>query len=668
MSFFLVYFFFFADNTNQNMDCTFIRPPQKITDFSAYSMIRNRSLSGINTLTLLLLALLLILVGSTDVLIAGSFTSSSPAHETEQQYKQAKDYYYQLRRDDNIQDSRDNWVKGARDFRRIYLDDPKGELAPNCLFMMATMHYRMYLRFQVQVDLDEAITYYRDVWLLFPDNTLADDSIYWTAEIYRKHKKNPDQAARLYARQIKRYPDGDKYSQALNRLREINDTHEIARSEQNALPAPGTNLVKVLPVQYWSSDDYTRVVIRSSAPVTYTSKLLDKKDHQPRKLLINFAHSTIDRQYTAPVSIKEGLLRQLQSEQLDSDSVRVSLDIESISTYKIFSLNDPFRVIVDVHGQQKVLSASKSVPQLKRERVEPRPGREPSHASTPLPRLTEKTEDLAKLPAPSDQNEPFTVLQENKKRKPGTGPPEKMSARMNSLSLAQQLGLGVQRIVIDPGHGGKDPGAMGNNLKEKDITLAVARKTADHLRSIHKYEVILTREDDRSLPLEERTAIANTRKADLFVSIHVNAHPNKSTSGVETFYLNLATNTEAMRVAARENATTTMNISDLQDILKDLMQNSKIHESSILAEYVQNRLIAGLRENRYSTRDLGVKQAPFYVLIGAEMPAVLAEISFISNPGDADRLRQDTYLDQIARQIAAGVAGYVDNRATAALQ
>ncbi|MHB8808535.1 MAG: N-acetylmuramoyl-L-alanine amidase family protein, partial [Desulfobulbaceae bacterium] len=258
------------------------------------------------------------------------------------------------------------------------------------------------------------------------------------------------------------------------------------------------------------------------------------------------------------------------------------------------------------------------------------------------------------------------ILEDRKKREPrpaGTA----AASTTGGLSLAQQLGLGVRRIVIDPGHGGKDPGAMANNLKEKDITLKVAKKAAAILEEAYNYEVILTRTKDHSLPLEERTAMANTSKADLFISIHVNAHPKPATSGVETFFLNLATNNEAMRVAARENATSSHNISDLQDILADLMQNSKIQESSILAESVQKKLSSGLG-SRYATKDLGVKQAPFYVLIGAEMPAILAEISFISNKKEAERLRQDAYLSEVASQIAAGVAGYVEYQATAALR
>ena len=633
-----------------------------------YLMIRNllrpRKYSFIFSLFFVLLTLFI----SPEILVADNNSFNSHLSATELRYNKAKDYYYQLRRDKNIQDNRRNWVKGTRDFRQIYLDDTKGELAPNCLFMMATMHYRMYLRFHAATDMDEAIKYYNDVWLRFPTNSLADDAVFWTAEIYRKHKNNPNRASQLYSKQIKRYPDGDKYAQALNRLREIQDTNKISGNKKLISPSTDTSLIKVLPVQYWSSDDYTRIVIRSSGPVTHTSKLLKKTANQSRELFIDFAHSSIDKQYTASIPVKEGLLQKIKSKQLNPNTVRIKLNIESISTYKIFSLNDPFRVIVDVHGQQKVLSTSKTIPHLKQERVEPTKKIVARQAITKKPPVIKTHEKIQPLTQNIEEKEPFIVLNENNKRKPGTKSLKEPKNVPTELSLAQQLGLGVRRIVIDPGHGGKDPGAMGFGLKEKEIALNVARKTADQLKSVYEYEVILTRDNDRSLPLEERTAIANTKKADLFVSIHVNAHPNKSTRGVETFYLNLATNTEAMRVAALENATTTMNISDMQDILTDLMQNSKIQESSVLAEYVQSRLVSGLRENMYSTTDLGVKQAPFYVLIGAEMPAILAEISFISNPQDAKRLRDEQFLEEIARQIAAGVAGYVDHQATAALQ
>ncbi len=207
---------------------------------------------------------------------------------------------------------------------------------------------------------------------------------------------------------------------------------------------------------------------------------------------------------------------------------------------------------------------------------------------------------------------------------------------------------------------------MAFGLKEKNIVLTVSKKAAQILKKKYGYDVVLTRTTDTYLPLEERTAIANTQHADLFVSVHVNAHPDKKVGGVETYFLNLATDADAMRVAALENATSTHNISELQDILSNLMNNSKIDESSRLARFVQNKLASGLGSNHQPTNH-GVKQAPFYVLIGAEMPAVLAEISFITNPVEAKLLQRPAYLESIARQIAAGIAAYVENHQTAAL-
>ena len=235
------------------------------------------------------------------------------------------------------------------------------------------------------------------------------------------------------------------------------------------------------------------------------------------------------------------------------------------------------------------------------------------------------------------------------------------------LSLAQQLGLGIRTIVIDPGHGGKDPGAIAYGLKEKDIVLKTGRMLAGHLRSKLGAEVILTREDDRFLPLEERTAIANTNSADLFISLHINAHPLPDIKGFETYFLNLTTNAEAMRVAARENATSTHQLSDLQDILSDIMKNSKINESSRLADLVHTSIGSGLADSHFPHKDMGVKQAPFYVLIGAEMPAILIEIAFISNPEDAAMLGSDDFIDQLADQIAEGISRYASTNVASRL-
>jgi N-acetylmuramoyl-L-alanine amidase len=238
-------------------------------------------------------------------------------------------------------------------------------------------------------------------------------------------------------------------------------------------------------------------------------------------------------------------------------------------------------------------------------------------------------------------------------------------------SLAKQLALGVRRVVIDPGHGGKDYGAPGylKGVHEKNVVLQIAKRLAKKIKTELGLEVILTRNSDRSLTLEERTAFANTKSADLFISIHTNASRDRRAYGLETYFLNLATDEEAIRVAAMENATSTKNISDLQKILFDLMQNAKINESSRLAAFVQSAMVGHLRDKRYTrVKSKGVKQAPFYVLLGAQMPSILIETSFISNPRECKRLVNPQYQDRIAEGIVKGIRNYIKATSPTAFQ
>ena len=219
----------------------------------------------------------------------------------------------------------------------------------------------------------------------------------------------------------------------------------------------------------------------------------------------------------------------------------------------------------------------------------------------------------------------------------------------------------VKRIVIDPGHGGKDPGCRIGGRYEKDITLSIARLLARKLREKIGCEVFLTRDKDTFLSLEQRTAIANMKKADLFISLHVNAHKDQRIHGLETYFLNMATDQSAILVAARENAASEKSISDLQAILNDLMLNTKINESSRLAHNVQNGMVGDVKKVYAGIRSLGVKQAPFYVLIGAEMPAVLVEVGFLSNSSERNRLVDKKYQESITDGIYAGIRSYIES-------
>ena len=344
-------------------------------------------------------------------------------------------------------------------------------------------------------------------------------------------------------------------------------------------------------------------------------------DHQkPRRLYLDLQNARVGKRIDSVVPIKDDLLQKARAGQYTENTVRVVLDMEKLGGYNVFHLYDPFRIVVDVRGFEK-------------EKTKSQPAGRGEKSFAPTAKKRKIRRGIRKAGEP-DQ----------------------------TISLARQLGLNVNRIVIDPGHGGKDPGCRSHGkYLEKDITLALAKRLASRLKKEIGCEVVLTRDKDVFLSLEQRTAIANMRKADLFISLHVNAHKDNRIHGLETYFLNMATDQQAVMVAARENATSEKSISDLQTILNDLMLNTKIRESSRLAHQVQNGMV-GSAEKRYKKiKSLGVKQAPFYVLIGAQMPAILVEIGFLSNRSERKRLLSKTYQERLAVGICDGIKLYIES-------
>ena len=535
---------------------------------------------------------------------------------TSKRYKQAAAFYNNLAFNRG-EESRQRWKECVKNFQITYHRDPGHDTAPLSLYKLGKTYGLMFKRFNDASYLRESIGYYEDLTLIFPRHRLADDALLVLGRIALEEKNDRKKAEKLFARIIAVYPQGDMAKSAESHLRQISESetrHRVSESEtrrqlngskkavQIKKPAQlkknksrqsrqGTSSAMAhlsQPIRFWSTKNYTRVVIETSHPVRFEEAFLPADGKLPRRLYVDLFNSRISPTFQNPIPIRDGLLKRVRGAQFDKKTVRVVLDTESVEKHKIFTLEDPFRVVIDVTGKQK--------------------------------------------------------------KKPAGLP-----------TLAEQFGLGVQTIVIDPGHGGKDPGAIGSKgLQEKDVVLKVARKVAAVLEKETSYTVILTRNRDVYIPLEERTAIANTKEADLFVSIHANSAPNKKASGVETYYLSLATTREEMRAAARENAASKSQLSDLQTILKDLMQNSKIEESAKLAGSVQGQLVQGLN-GRYRVNNLGVKKAPFIVLIGAQMPAILTEIAFLSNREEERLLRDERYLDAIARHIVGGITHYVSN-------
>jgi len=232
----------------------------------------------------------------------------------------------------------------------------------------------------------------------------------------------------------------------------------------------------------------------------------------------------------------------------------------------------------------------------------------------------------------------------------------------SGYSMARQLGLGIKRIVIDPGHGGKDPGCIGSkNTQEKNVVLDIATRLKNMLGTKQGLEVIMTRETDIFVPVENRPVIANQKKADLFISIHANANPRRNYCGTATFFLNFSTDPSVNAIAARENATSTKSIGDMKEIITKIAQNSKIKESKELAESIQDCLTSNLEKSYKYTRDLGVKGGPFWVLIGGEMPSVLVETLHLSHSREEALLRTAEYRQKIAEGIYQGIMQYIQS-------
>jgi N-acetylmuramoyl-L-alanine amidase len=309
--------------------------------------------------------------------------------------------------------------------------------------------------------------------------------------------------------------------------------------------------------------------------------------------------------------------------------VMVELGGASRPRYSAFPLYNPFRLVIDVESS------------------EPPP--------PPPPVVTVLSEPTVTAPPPSATPPPAAPAA----AAPTTAAPSTPAATSRGdYSLARQLGLSVARVVIDPGHGGHDPGAQANGINEADLVLDISQRVAKLLGQKPGFEVVLTRSTDEFIPLEERTAIANRETADLFLSIHANASRNTAARGIETYILNFATNPDAEAVAARENATSAQTMGALPSILKAIAANNKHDESRELATILQTGLVRRLRTTSSGVRDLGVKTAPFVVLIGASMPSVLAEISFLTNGAEASLLKKESYRQQIAQAICDAIVKY----------
>ena len=447
---------------------------------------------------------------------------------------------------------------------------------------------------------------------------------------------------------------------------------------------------QVTGIRHWSTPNYTRVAIDLGDDVTYEAARVPNPDRIYFDL-----HGTRLAQELAGKSFAvtdDGFLKKIRAAQFSNDVTRVVLDVNDVTEYSAFLLPNPYRLIIDIHGGgQPVQVAANSEPQP-----------QTSAANVPAPRTAPEVKSSTRRPVPnsvatnnagtstevaslSDQpgkveatsvptSSPIAAVvpdasgsTSSTRKKRGKAAPVDPAAPARAAvptadgqtSLVRALGLKIGRIVIDAGHGGHDSGTLGvDGLEEKDVVLDVALRLGKLLHERLGSEIIYTRSDDTFIPLETRTAIANKAQADLFLSIHANSSSDSTARGVETYYLNFTSQPDALEVAARENAVSDQSIHQLSDLVKKIALKEKIDESREFASDVETNLYAGLQRGNTGLRNRGVKKAPFVVLIGANMPSILAEISFVTNPRDAEQLRQPEYRQRVAESLYKGVAKY----------
>jgi N-acetylmuramoyl-L-alanine amidase len=483
---------------------------------------------------------------------------------------------------------------------------------------------------------------------------------------------------------------------------------------QPAVPQPSTptkvartaqrrrgQLAQVTGIRHWSTPTYTRVAIDLGDDVTYEAARVPNPDRIYFDLHgTRLAQDLVGKSFAVT---DDGFLKRIRAAQFSNDMTRVVLDVNDVSEYSAFLLPNPYRLIIDIHGGSKTQAAAsstdtptqrpataapsvpnttalKSTTQKEVASLSDQPGKveatskptsQPIAAVVPVkkeldtPTTDPKPEvsDLATAPVPVSNT--ATSTRKTKKGKAAKDSDNAVPARAavptadGQTSLVRALGLKIGRIVIDAGHGGHDSGTLGvDGLEEKDVVLDVALRLGKLLHDRLGAEIIYTRSDDTFVPLETRTAIANKAQADLFLSIHANSSSDASARGVETYYLNFTTHADALEVAARENAVSDQSIHELSDMVKKIALKDKIAESHEFATDVEQSLYGGLQKGNAGLKDRGVKKAPFVVLIGANMPSILSEISFVTNPRDANQLRQPDYRQRVAESLYKGVAKY----------
>jgi N-acetylmuramoyl-L-alanine amidase len=576
----------------------------------------------------------------------------------------------------------------------------------------------------VRRDVQRIVVGYEGLVSRFPRNGYADNALwqaaFLSADTFARYRVDVDRvtAVRLLRRLAKDYPSSPLIKRADPALRRLVAAASAPPPPMPAVvsaapapsplpaPAPAVELVsksvadtgndvgpaetprpagiaRIQAIRRTVLPDIVRIAIELDQEIDYRYERIEG----PVRVFLDLANTDVSSTVAPATPFEDSVVKSVRLGSRPGRSTRVVLDLEGAGRHTVFTLYNPYRIVVDIDRRtgapavvaavsttsmpppvlnasapvtrnvplveapaRKAKAMAAAVPDAPTERVrvpaeeevrpapEVAPGPGEASAATPLPgrRAASGVAASSALPAPA-------------------APSANVEGR---FSLSRQLGLGISRIVIDPGHGGHDPGTKGRGVSEADLVLDVAQRLEILLQKDPGVEVVLTRRTDVFVPLEERTAMANRQDADLFLSIHANSSRNSKAGGVETYFLNFASNPDAEAVAARENSASGRTMHSLPDIVRAITLNNKLDESRDFATLVQRAMVENLAKANRDVRDRGVKQAPFVVLIGAGMPSVLAEIAFMTHSQEGKLLKTPSYRQRVAEALFQGIRRY----------
>ncbi len=629
------------------------------------------------------------------------------------QFARAEEQREQLNSKPSEKRTLSDYKQVVSSYRRVALITPRAPEVPDSLLAVAEVYTEMGDRFGRSY-YQSAADSYQFLVHEYPKSKYCQDAILRIAKLQRDRLGDATLAKKMYEDFLKRYPRSPRKREVQESLAELallqnseSSSAELTAAANSAPAEPADDVARasapvhsggksvgrrdsrqvprVRRIRAAANGDATRVTIDLEDSVQYASGRIAN----PERIYFDLHAARLTPEVAREnIRVEGGLLTAVRVAQNHQGVVRVVLDVEGVKDYTASLTNNPTKLLIDLYGN----SGTAPVRTAKARHGEQADGEDASAVTNnkSVQNVAARNSSENPLPAPAGnsnnaisgsvaggapaagRNSGSTAKNLKSKSakaaanakpelvRPSTAP---LPTRDGQSTLTRALGLKISRIVIDAGHGGHDTGTIGlAGLMEKDLCLDVALRLGKIIQQrLPGAEVVFTRADDTFIPLEERTNIANQAKADLFISIHANSSRDHAARGIETYYLNLKGSPEAMEVAARENASSQEGVHELQDLVKRIARTEKIDESKEFAEDVQDSLARRVEKSARSIRNRGVRKAPFVVLIGADMPSILTEISFLSNPADEKLLKQPEQRQKMAEGLYQGVASYLQS-------